>query len=69
MIAKTASNNYEEIRDAVRSLCAAFPDEYFRKVDEQRAYPEAFVSALTDAGWLAALIPQAHAGPGICPVT
>ena len=38
---------YPEIRDAVRQLCARFPDEYFRKTDEQRAYPEAFVDALT----------------------
>jgi len=41
---------YQEIREAVRSLCAAYPDIYFRNLDEQRAYPEAFVKALTDAG-------------------
>ena len=47
-------DQYQEIRDAVRALCAQFPDEYFRKVDEARAYPEAFVDALTQAGWMAA---------------
>ena len=51
-------DQYQEIRDAVRALCAQFPDEYFRKIDEARGYPEAFVDALTQAGWMAALIPQ-----------
>ena len=59
------SNNYQDIRDAVRALCAQFPGEYFRKIDEQRAYPEAFVDALTKAGWLAALIPQEYGGSGL----
>lgn len=56
---------YQDIRDAVRALCAEFPDEYHRKVDDQRAYPEAFVDALTKAGWMAALIPQAYGGSGL----
>jgi len=56
---------HQEIRDAIRALCADFPDEYFRKVDEQRAYPEAFVDALTKAGWMAALIPQEYGGSGL----
>jgi len=56
---------YQDIRDAVRDLCAQFPDEYHRKVDEQRAYPEAFVNALTQAGWMAALIPQEYGGSGL----
>ncbi len=56
---------YQDIRDAVRALCAEFPDEYHRQVDEERAYPEAFVDALTRAGWLAALIPQAYGGSGL----
>jgi acyl-CoA dehydrogenase len=43
------------------------PDEYFRKVDEQRGYPEAFVDALTQAGWMAALIPQEYGGSGLSP--
>src|SRR5690606_2958905 len=57
--------DYQDIRDAVRQLCAQFPDEYHRQVDEQRAYPEAFVEALTKAGWLAALIPQEYGGSGL----
>jgi len=55
----------QEIRDAVRALCAQYPDEYFRKVDEARAYPEEFVDALTQAGWMAALIPQEYGGSGL----
>lgn len=65
MIELTQSNNHHEIRDAIRDLCAAFPDEYFRKVDEERAYPEHFVNALTEAGWMAALIPQEYGGSGL----
>jgi len=58
-------DQYQDIRDAVRDLCAQFPDEYHRKVDEQRGYPEAFVDALTKAGWMAALIPQEFGGSGL----
>jgi acyl-CoA dehydrogenase len=58
-------NSYEDIREAVRSLCAEFPGEYFRKVDEARGYPEEFVDALTKAGWLAALIPEEYGGSGL----
>lgn len=65
MIELTQSNNHHEIRDAIRDLCAAFPDEYFRKVDEERAYPEQFVNALTEAGGMAALIPQEYGGSGL----
>jgi acyl-CoA dehydrogenase len=53
---------FPDIRDAVRDLCAQFPDEYFRKIDEARGYPAEFVDALTQAGWMAALIPQAYGG-------
>ena len=56
---------YTEIRDAIRDLCKQFPDEYFRKIDEARVYPEAFVNALTEAGWMAALIPQEYGGSGL----
>jgi acyl-CoA dehydrogenase len=56
---------HQEIRDAIRALCAQYPDEYFRKIDEQRGYPEEFVDELTKAGWLAALIPQEFGGPGL----
>ncbi len=62
---KTTTDEYQDIRDAVRALCAEFPDEYHRKIDEQRAYPEAFVDALTKAGWLAALIPEEYGGSGL----
>src|SRR5712675_1928618 len=62
---KAASDQYQDIRDAVRSLCTAFPDEYHRKIDEARGYPEAFVDALTKAGWLAAMIPAEYGGSGL----
>ena len=58
-------DQYQEIRDAVRALCADFPAEYFRKIDQERGYPEQFVEALTKAGWLAALIPQEYGGSGL----
>ncbi len=60
-----SQNDYQDIRDAIRDLCAQFPAEYFRQVDEERAYPEAFVDALTQAGWLAALIPVEYGGSGL----
>ncbi len=60
-----ADLRFPEIRDAVRDLCRQFPDSYHREVDAQRAYPEAFVQALTRAGWLAALIPQEFGGAGL----
>ncbi len=56
---------YPEIRDAVRALCAAYPDDYFRRVDATRGYPAEFVDALTRAGWMAALIPQQYGGSGL----
>jgi acyl-CoA dehydrogenase len=59
------SDRYQEIREAVRALCAEFPPEYHRKVDEARGYPEEFVEALTKAGWMAALIPEAYGGSGL----
>ncbi|MDP3820078.1 MAG: acyl-CoA dehydrogenase family protein [Burkholderiales bacterium] len=61
----SAHHQYHDIRDAVRALCAEFPDEYHRKVDAARGYPEAFVDALTKAGWMAALIPQEYGGSGL----
>jgi acyl-CoA dehydrogenase len=57
--------NFQDIRDAVRALCAEFPDAYHRQVDAARGYPEAFVDALTKAGWMAALIPQEYGGSGL----
>jgi len=61
----SGQDRYAEIREAVRALCAQFPDEYFRKVDSERGYPVEFVEALTAAGWLAALIPQQYGGSGL----
>ena len=61
----TRPDQYQDIRDAIRDLCSTFPAEYFRGIDEQRGYPEAFVDALTKAGWLAALIPQEFGGSGL----
>ena len=61
----TRPDKFQELREAVRDLCSHYPDEYFRKADEQRAYPEAFVDALTKAGWMAALIPQEYGGSGL----
>ena len=56
---------YRDIRDAIRGLAAGFPPEYFRRLDEQKAYPEEFIAALTKAGWLAALVPQEFGGSGL----
>ena len=62
---KTGTESHGDIRDAVRDLCKAFPDEYFRRMEAARSYPEEFVQALTRAGWLAALIPQQYGGSGL----
>src|SRR5258705_8729493 len=56
---------HQDLRRGVRDLCKSFPDAYWREVDAQRAYPEAFVRALTDAGYLAALIPEEYGGSGL----
>lgn len=61
----TQQDSFQDIREAVRDLCQEFSGEYFRKIDEARGYPEAFVDALTKAGWLAALIPQDFGGSGL----
>jgi len=65
MHATTNTITDDEIRSAVRELCARFPGEYWRDVDRREAYPEEFVHALTQAGWLAALIPSEYGGPGL----
>ena len=56
---------HQEYRVAVRELCARFGSDYWQGVDERAAYPEAFVAALTEAGWLAALIPESYGGGGL----
>ncbi|MEP6996160.1 MAG: acyl-CoA dehydrogenase family protein [Betaproteobacteria bacterium] len=58
-------DRYQDLRDAIRDLCGHYPDAYWREVDARRGYPEAFVDALTRAGWLAALIPQEYGGSGL----
>jgi acyl-CoA dehydrogenase len=60
-----STESHADIREGVRALCADFPAAYFREIDAQRGYPEAFVAALTKAGWLAALIPQEYGGSGL----
>jgi len=57
--------NHPELRDAVRQLCGKFDSAYWQGIDEKRAYPEAFVAALTEAGWMSALIPEEYGGSGL----
>ena len=59
------TDQYQDLRDAIRALCATFPPEYHRKIDHERGYPEDFVDALTKAGWMAALIPEEYGGSGL----
>jgi len=61
----TDPDQFNDIREGVRAVCAEFSDEYHRKIDHDRAYPEAFVAALTKAGWMAALIPEEYGGSGL----
>jgi hypothetical protein len=61
----TRKPDHGEIRAAVQKLCAQFPGEYWRKLDSERTYPEAFVAALTEAGYLATLIPEEYGGAGL----
>jgi alkylation response protein AidB-like acyl-CoA dehydrogenase len=56
---------HAEIREEVRKLCAQFPGDYWRELDRERRYPAAFVRALTEAGYLAALIPEEYGGAGL----
>ena len=58
-------DNHPELRDAVRQLCGKFDSAYWQAVDEKRVYPEAFVKALTEAGWMSALIPEEYGGSGL----
>ncbi len=58
-------DGWQEIRDGVRALCERFPDAYWRDKDRERAYPAEFVAALTEAGYLAGLIPETYGGSGL----
>ncbi len=60
-----AADPYAELREALRALCRQYDSAYWQKVDEARGYPDEFVKALTDAGWLAALIPDEFGGSGL----
>src|SRR5450755_3457541 len=59
------TDEFADIRESVRALCAKFPGEYWRALDRERAYPTDFVKALTEAGYLAALIPEEFGGSGL----
>lgn len=59
------SPRLRELREGVQEVCARFPDEYWRALDPGREYPEAFVRAMTEAGWLGALIPREYGGLGL----
>ena len=58
-------DQYQEMREALRDLCSSFDSAYWQKIDHERDYPEAFVDAMAQAGWLAALIPEEYGGSGL----
>ena len=60
-----AVDRHQELREGVHALCARFDSAYWQRVDAERGYPEAFVDALTGAGWLAAMIPTEYGGSGL----
>ncbi|MBV9555694.1 MAG: acyl-CoA/acyl-ACP dehydrogenase [Pseudolabrys sp.] len=60
-----SGDDLQPIRESVRALCEKFPGEYWRELDRERAYPADFVKALTEAGYLAALIPEEFGGSGL----
>jgi len=64
-VSATTSSDHVEIRESVRRLCEQFPGEYWRKMDRESEYPAAFVAALTEAGFLSALIPEEYGGSGL----
>ena len=57
--------DYTDLRDAIAKLCANYPGEYWRALDREMAYPQAFVDELTQAGWLSVLIPEEYRGAGL----
>jgi acyl-CoA dehydrogenase len=60
-----APEQHQDLRDALRDLCRQYPAEYFRRIDAEQGYPQAFIDALTAAGWLATMIPQEYGGAGL----
>ena len=61
----TSHHDHNELREGVRSVVSQFDSRYWQEVDEARAFPEKFVNALTDAGWLSALIPEEYGGSNL----
>jgi hypothetical protein len=59
------ADDHADLREAMRDLCSRYDDAYWRKVDDERGYPEEFIDALTKAGWLAAMIPEEYGGSGL----
>ena len=64
-MANVSAEDRQAIREAIRKICAGFPDTYWREIDASREYPQAFVDALTASGYLAALIPEDYGGAGL----
>lgn len=64
-ISMQLGEDFPEIRDAVRRVCVDFPEDYWMDLDEREAYPTEFINALTEAGFLAALIPEQYGGSGL----
>jgi len=62
---QSMSDTHMELREAMRDLCRQFPAEYHREHDAAATYPEEFIDALTQAGWLAAMIPEEFGGSGL----
>lgn len=58
-------DQFQEMREALRDLCSRYDSAYWQQVDHERGYPEAFVTTITEAGWLAALIPEQYGGSGL----
>jgi acyl-CoA dehydrogenase len=58
-------DQFQDMREALRDLCNRYDSAYWQKIDYERGYPEAFVTAMTEAGWLAALIPEEYGGSGL----
>lgn len=64
-VSMSLTEDYADIRESVRRICADFPGTYWRELDEREAYPTEFVKAMTEAGFLSALIPEEYGGAGL----
>ena len=65
MLSIPQSADHADLREGVRAVCNQFDNAYWQRIDEARGYPDAFVRALTEAGWLSALIPEEYGGSGL----